>query len=83
MGRVSVVLIACAVAVGVGFLISYGFKKQLFDILVAPLTQTMQTGDTLIYTNLGMGSALDRNFRALREWRAIQDQNFQRRIALC
>lgn len=45
-------LIACAVAVGVGFLISYGFKKQLFDILVAPLTQAMQTGDTLIYTNL-------------------------------
>jgi sec-independent protein translocase protein TatC len=45
-------LIACAVAVGIGFLISYGFKKQLFDILVAPLTQAMQTGDTLIYTNL-------------------------------
>ncbi|MDJ0783105.1 MAG: twin-arginine translocase subunit TatC [Desulfosarcinaceae bacterium] len=45
-------LITCAVAVGVGFLISYGFRKQLFDILVAPLTAAMQTGDTLIYTNL-------------------------------
>jgi sec-independent protein translocase protein TatC len=45
-------LITCAVAVGVGFLISYGFRKQLFDILVAPLTAAMQSGDTLIYTNL-------------------------------
>jgi sec-independent protein translocase protein TatC len=45
-------LITCAVAIGVGFLISYGFRKQLFDILVAPLTAAMQSGDTLIYTNL-------------------------------
>ena len=45
-------LITCAVAVGVGFLLSYGFKKQLFDILVAPLARAMQAGDTLIYTNL-------------------------------
>jgi sec-independent protein translocase protein TatC len=45
-------LIICAVAVGVGFLISYGFRKQLFDILVAPLAAAMASGDTLIYTNL-------------------------------
>jgi sec-independent protein translocase protein TatC len=45
-------LIICAVAVGVGFLISYGFRKQLFDILVAPLAAAMASGDTRIYTNL-------------------------------
>jgi sec-independent protein translocase protein TatC len=45
-------LIICAVAVGIGFLISYGFRQQLFDILVAPLTAAMASGDTLIYTNL-------------------------------
>jgi sec-independent protein translocase protein TatC len=45
-------LVICAVAVGVGFVVSYGFRKQLFDILVAPLTTAMQSGDTLIYTNL-------------------------------
>jgi sec-independent protein translocase protein TatC len=45
-------LVICAIAVGVGFVVSYGFRKQLFDILVAPLTAAMQSGDTLIYTNL-------------------------------
>jgi sec-independent protein translocase protein TatC len=45
-------LITCAIAVGVGFVVSYGFRKQLFDILMAPLTAAMRSGDTLIYTNL-------------------------------
>jgi len=45
-------LIVCAIAVGVGFLLAYGFKERLFQILVRPLTQVMQEGDTLIFTGL-------------------------------
>ncbi len=45
-------LIVCFVAVGIGFLISYGFKEALFGILVAPLKSVMKTGDKLIFTAL-------------------------------
>lgn len=45
-------LITCAIAVGVGFLISYIFAERLFQILVAPLTRVMPEGDRLIFTNL-------------------------------
>lgn len=45
-------LIACFIAVGVGFAASYAFKEKLFYILVAPLKQVMKEGDTLIYTHL-------------------------------
>jgi sec-independent protein translocase protein TatC len=45
-------LIKASIAVAVGFVGSYIFKEQIFDILVRPLTQAMRTGDTLIYTNL-------------------------------
>ena len=45
-------LIVCFVAVGVGFAASYGFKETLFGILVQPLRQVMNPGDTLIYTGL-------------------------------
>ena len=45
-------LIVAFVAVGVGFLASYGFKKKLFEILVAPLVRVMGEGDTLIFTGL-------------------------------
>jgi sec-independent protein translocase protein TatC len=45
-------LIKCFIAVGVGFLISYGFKVQIFHILTAPLLHAMPSGDHLIYTNL-------------------------------
>ena len=45
-------LIKCFVAVGVGFVLCYGFKEQLFQILTAPLISAMGAGDTLIYTNL-------------------------------
>lgn len=45
-------LIRCAIAVGVGFLLSYAFKQQIFDILTAPLVKVMQPGDHMIYTNL-------------------------------
>ncbi|QTA87449.1 twin-arginine translocase subunit TatC [Desulfonema magnum] len=45
-------LIVCFVAVFVGFGISYGFKEQLFEILIQPLISVMGTGDKLIFTGL-------------------------------
>ncbi|MBI5552620.1 MAG: twin-arginine translocase subunit TatC [Desulfobacterales bacterium] len=45
-------LIKASIAVGLGFLLSYAFKEQIFDILTAPLMRVMQHGDHLIYTNL-------------------------------
>jgi sec-independent protein translocase protein TatC len=45
-------LIKCFIAVGVGFVLCYGFKEQLFKILTAPLMAVMKSGETLIYTNL-------------------------------
>ena len=45
-------LITSFVAVGVGFIASYGFKEYLFQILVRPLTEVMEAGDTLIFTGL-------------------------------
>jgi sec-independent protein translocase protein TatC len=45
-------LIKCFIAVGVGFVLSFGFKERLFNILVHPLMQVMEEGDTLIFTGL-------------------------------
>lgn len=45
-------LIVCFIAVGIGFVISYGFKEYLFQILVNPLIKVMQPGDSLIFTGL-------------------------------
>ncbi|MDF1593842.1 MAG: twin-arginine translocase subunit TatC [Desulfobacterales bacterium] len=45
-------LITCFAAVGIGFLISYGFKEKLFYILTRPLISVMQPGDKLIFTGL-------------------------------
>ncbi|MBW2239829.1 MAG: twin-arginine translocase subunit TatC, partial [Deltaproteobacteria bacterium] len=45
-------LIICFVAVGIGFVLSYGFKEKLFQILTRPLIGVMQTGDKLIFTGL-------------------------------
>lgn len=45
-------LIKSFIAVTLGFLLSYGFKEQIFDILTAPLMGVMKSGDHLIYTNL-------------------------------
>ncbi len=45
-------LIVCFIAVGVGFLAAYGFKEQLFEILVRPLVLVMDEGDKLIFTGL-------------------------------
>lgn len=45
-------LIKCAIAVAAGFLLSYAFKQQIFEVLTAPLIRVMPPGDHLIYTNL-------------------------------
>ncbi len=45
-------LIVCFIAVGIGFLLSYGFKEYLFQILVHPLVKVMKPGDSLIFTGL-------------------------------
>ena len=45
-------LIKCFIAVGVGFVASFGFKETLFEILVKPLIAVMEQGDTLIFTGL-------------------------------
>jgi sec-independent protein translocase protein TatC len=45
-------LITAFIAVGVGFVIAFGFKERLFKILVHPLIKVMKDGETLIYTGL-------------------------------
>jgi len=45
-------LVICAIAVGVGFIISYIFAKQLFSYLVLPLTKVLPDDSRLIFTNL-------------------------------
>ena len=45
-------LILCAIAVGVGFAISYAFSERLFILLIMPLKAVMPEGDQLIFTNL-------------------------------
>lgn len=45
-------LIACAIAAGVGFVISYIFAEHLFQLLMSPLKEQLPEGDRLIYTNL-------------------------------
>ena len=45
-------LITSFIAIGVGFVISYGFKEKIFQILMHPLITAMQEGQNLIYTNL-------------------------------
>ena len=45
-------LIVCFIAVGVGFVLAYGFKERLFDILTMPLISVMDQGEKLIFTGL-------------------------------
>ena len=45
-------IVRCFIAVGVGFVVSFGFKEKLFQILVNPLIKVMEEGDTLVYTGL-------------------------------
>ena len=45
-------LITCFIAVAVGFVLSYGFKEELFRILLIPLLSVMKAGEELIFTGL-------------------------------
>jgi sec-independent protein translocase protein TatC len=45
-------LIACAVAVGVCFAVTYAFSEKLFTVLAHPLKEHLPEGDRLIFTNL-------------------------------
>lgn len=45
-------LVACAIAVGIGFVAAYFFKERLFELLVMPLKRVLPEGDKLIFTNL-------------------------------
>jgi len=45
-------LIVCAIAIGIGFCITYGFKEILFEILTQPLIEVMETGEKLIFTGI-------------------------------
>ena len=45
-------LIVCFIAIGAGFVLSYGFKEKLFEILTRPLISVMQTGEKMIFTGL-------------------------------
>jgi sec-independent protein translocase protein TatC len=45
-------LIISLIAVGIGFIVSYGFKEKIFGILIRPLVKVMGEGDKLIFTGL-------------------------------
>jgi len=45
-------LIVSAIAIGVGFAISYAFSKQLFSLFILPLTKVLPPDSRLIFTNL-------------------------------
>ena len=45
-------LIYCAIAIGIGFILSYAFKEKLFKLLVSPLIANMADDSKLVFTNL-------------------------------
>jgi sec-independent protein translocase protein TatC len=45
-------LVACAIAVGIGFAVSYAFSEELFQILAMPLKRNLAEGERLVFTNL-------------------------------
>jgi sec-independent protein translocase protein TatC len=45
-------IIVCFIAIGIGFVVCYGFKEKIFDILSLPLIKAMPPGDKLIFTGL-------------------------------
>lgn len=42
-------LIVCAIAVGVGFVISYIFSQEIFNIIIAPIYRALPEGTSLIF----------------------------------
>ena len=45
-------IVICFIAIGIGFIISYGFKEKIFHYLTIPLISVMQADDKLIFTGL-------------------------------
>ena len=45
-------LIVCFIAIGIGFFAAYGFKEELFKILMRPLIAAMAPGEKLIFTGI-------------------------------
>ena len=45
-------LIVCVIAVGIAFIISYGFKERIFAFLMQPFVQVMPAGSSFIFTNV-------------------------------
>lgn len=45
-------IVICFIAIGIGFIISYGFKEKIFHYLTIPLISAMQADDKLIFTGL-------------------------------
>ncbi len=45
-------LIRCFIAIFVGFGVAYIFKERLFQILIRPLVNVLQEGDSLIFTGI-------------------------------
>ena len=45
-------IIKSFIAVAIGFVVCYGFKEKLFEIITHPLISVMEKGDQLIFTGL-------------------------------
>jgi len=45
-------LIVCFIALGIGFIISYGFSDKIFLILMKPLIKILPKGSTMVFTGL-------------------------------
>ncbi len=45
-------IIKSFIAVAIGFVVCYGFKEKLFEIITQPLIAVMEKGDQLIFTGL-------------------------------
>jgi sec-independent protein translocase protein TatC len=45
-------IVICFIAIGLGFIVSYGFKEKIFHFLTLPLISVMQADDKLIFTGL-------------------------------
>jgi sec-independent protein translocase protein TatC len=45
-------LLVCVIAVGIAFLITYGFKERIFEFLMRPFIVVMPAGSSFIFTNV-------------------------------
>ena len=45
-------LIVCFIAVGIGFVISYFFSKEIFELLSKPLLKVMPEGQKMVFIAL-------------------------------